>query len=83
VTKLGDGPQQIGVLLLTAVSTSSLCSDPFWDPPSPFSADIVTSFSEDSSGRSVKLENHIHVVPKLRRDGIIPPIPAAFWRRGT
>jgi hypothetical protein len=55
--------------------------DRLWGPPSLLSNGYLGIFLRDLGGRGVKLTTHLHLVPKLRIRGAIPPLHhTSSWR---
>jgi hypothetical protein len=46
-----------------------------WGPPSLLSNGYQGLLPREQSGRGVKLTNHLHLVPRSRMHGAIPPFP--------
>jgi hypothetical protein len=57
------------------------CPDRLWGPPSLPSSGHRVLFPRGQSGRPVKLTIHLHLAPRSRKRGSIPPLPhMSSWR---
>jgi hypothetical protein len=63
--------------------SSPPCPDCLWGPPSHLFKSCQVLFPWEQSGRDVKLTTHLHIVPRSRLHGTIPPFPNTPSGRGA